>query len=310
MTKSKKELSLSEKKEKLKKLMNEKNRDYKGTVLKFASSEVIPDRLPFGVKVIDDLIGGGISSKRYSILWGQKGLGKTTLSYMLIANAQKQGKLCAFIDMERSYSNERASYFGVNTEDLVLATEFDTAEQAMDIMIEMAKEKVIDLIILDSVQALSPTGERETKKHKEKSVEEDTVALLARKLSQFFRMSASAVYKGNVAILLIGQSRMDLGGFIAIEKMSAGRALAHWSSLTLQIRRGPKSESPTEKMELEELDEKGKKIKVKKIVGFQAIIKLEKVKMSGCKVEGSDIRIPFLFSSGFSKLNEINNKKE
>lgn len=305
--KSKEELTLEEKRQRLHALMNEKNREYKDTVLKFAKDEEVPERTMFGVPQIDELTGG-IPSKRFSIVYGSKGTAKTSLAYLAVAQAQKNRKICAYIDMERSYDEIRAKQFGVNTDELVLATAFDNAEDAFDTFISMCKEKVVDLIVIDSIQALSCTGEQETKKGKSKSVNEDTMALLARKLSQFFRMSASGVYKGNVTVILIGQTRMDLGGFIALESLSGGHALQHWSSMTIHTKRGPKAESPTEKVILEEEDENGKKIKVERIIGFESIIKIEKTKISGTKPEGSEVRLPYLFTTGF-QTEEKNEEK-
>jgi RecA/RadA recombinase/endogenous inhibitor of DNA gyrase (YacG/DUF329 family) len=193
--------------------------------------------------------------------------------------------------IHNSFDPIRAKLFGVNLEDLILANSFDNAEQAMDTLISMCKEKLVDYIVLDSVQALSPKGEQETKKGKEKSIEDDTMALLARKLSQFFRMSASGIYKGNVAILLIGQVRMNLGGFIALESLSGGKALEHWSAMTLNVRRGAKADAPTEKVETED---DCKEV----IVGYNTIIKLEKTKITS-KTEGNNVSIPFYFDKGY-----------
>lgn len=289
---------VSEKKERLLKLMNEKNRELKGTFLKFASDEKPPERISFGLDCLDDILGGGLPSKRFNILWGPKGAGKTTLAYMSIAQAQKMGKLCAYIDLERSFEAKRAEQFGVNTNDLVLANIFEHAEQGMDTLIEMCKSNAIDFIVLDSIQGLSPKGEQETKKGKAKSIEDDTMALLARKLSQFFRVSASDVYNANVSVLLIGQARMDLGGFVTFETLSGGHALLHWATLIINIRRGSKSDAPMEKRELAEEDEDGKKIKLETIVGFDSVIKLEKTKITS-QMEGSSIHIPYYFEKGF-----------
>jgi recombination protein RecA len=221
---------------------------------------------------------------------------------MLIAEAQKNGKLALYINQEGTFDKGRAILHGVDLDGLVIAGPFETAEQAMDTLIDACKAKVVDLIVLDSIQAMSPKGEQETKKGKEKSIEDDEMALLARKLSKFFRVSTSGVYKGDVTVILIGQTRVGLGGFIALDELSGGKALKHWSTITLHLRRGAKSEAPTEKVELEELDEEGKKIKVELVRGFQSIIKLEKVKISGTLSETSEIRIPFYFVSGYRKV--------
>ncbi len=288
-----------DKKEKLNKLINEINRDKGAGALKFASSEETPDRISFGDVELDDLSGGGIPHKRFSIIWGAKSAGKSTLCYNVIAEAQKEGKICAYIDLERTFDPVWAKKQGVDLETLVLGSAYATAESAMDDFIKFTKSGAVDLIILDSVQALSPKGEQETKKGKEKSLEDDTMALLARKLSQFFRISSSSVYTGNVAILLIGQARTNLGGFIAFDSLSGGHALNHWSSMTLHIGRGAKADAPTEKIKVEGKTED-------KVVGFNCVVKLEKIKISsktGNKTtpEGTNVNLPFYFESGFSK---------
>lgn len=290
-----------EKKEKLKKIMNEQNRDAKKIVLKYASDELPVERIPFGLTFLDKMVGGGLPCKRFNVIWGAKGSGKTTLAYMAISQAQKVGKLCAFIDLERSFEASRAKQFGVNTEDLVLANVFSNAEQAMDSLISMCKNQVIDFIVLDSIQALSPLGEQETKKGKEKSIADDDMALLARKLSKFFRVSASGVYESGVSILLIGQARTNLGGFIAFDSLSGGHALSHWASFIINSRRGSKADAPTEKIDSGEVDEKGKKIIIEQQVGFNTVISLEKTKITS-SMEGTKVHLPFLFQEGF--LNE------
>jgi recombination protein RecA len=305
--KSKEELTLNEKKERLNILINEKNREYKGTVLKFAKDEEEVTRTFFGVKELDELTGG-VPSKRFNIIWGGESVGKTTACYMLIASAQKKNKLCAYIDLERSWDSARAKQFGVDADNLVLANAFENAEQAMDTLIQMCRDKAVDFIVLDSIQGLSPKGEQETKKGKLKSIEDDEMALLARKMSKFFRVSAAGVYKGDVTVVLIGQSRLDIGGFIPLESLSGGKALKFWSTMTLRMHRGPKAEAPTKKIVLEEEDENGKKIKIEKTIGFQSVIKLEKTKISGTKSEGTEVKLPFFFESGF-KMEDKNEEK-
>jgi recombination protein RecA len=291
-----------EKQATLHKLMNEINRDRGKTALKFASSEETPDRISFGDPELDELTGGGIPHKRFSIVWGAKSAGKSTLCYNVIAEAQKQGKICAYIDMERTFDGAWAIKQGVNLQTLVLGSEYATAENAMDDFIRFTKSGAVDLVILDSIQALSPTGEQQSKKGKEKSLEDDTMALLARKLSQFFRISSSSVYTGNVAILLIGQARTNLGGFVAFDSLSGGHALNHWSSMTLHIGRGAKADAPIEKIKVDGKTED-------KVIGFNCVVKLEKIKISsklGDKTtpEGTNVNLPFYFESGFKKGNK------
>lgn len=185
---------------------------------------------------------------------------------------------------------------------MVLGTGYENAEQAMDDFIKITKSGAVDLVILDSIQAMSPKGEQETKKGVEKSVEDDTMALLARKLSQFFRMTAHGVYNSNVAILLVGQARTNLGGFIAFDQLSGGHALHHWSSMTLNVRRGAKADSPTETVTVNDK-------KIKQVVGFDCSITLEKRKVASA-FEGTSINIPFYFDRGFDSTEKLQKESE
>jgi RecA/RadA recombinase len=281
--------------DRLRKLINETNRDAKRVVIKFANEEAEVERIPFGIKEIDELTGG-LACKRFNIVWGGKGVGKTTLSYYAMREAQKLGKVCAFIDAERTFDAQRAKECGVNVEEVVLINEFDCAEQFMDTLIAMLNEKAVDFIIIDSIQAFSPKAEQESKKGKIKSVEDDSLALLARKLSQFFRMCANKVYQANACILLIGQTRTALGGYVTFDQLSGGNALGHWSSLTLAMRRGAKADAPTKKVVSKDAD--GIKTTETKVIGFMCNFKLEKRKVSS-QVEGSEVNVPFLFEEGF-----------
>lgn len=280
----------------LKKIMNEANRASGRTVLKFASSEKPVDRAAFGCPDLDNLTGGGLPYKRFSIIWGPKSAGKTTLCLMLIAKAQSEGKICAFIDIEGTFDPEWAEKMGVDLKKLVLVSGYDNAEEAMDVFIKLTKNMAIDLAFIDSIQALSPKGEQETKKGKEKSVTDDTMALLARKLSQFFRMSASKIYNGNIAVVLVGQARTNLGGFYAFDQLSGGHALHHWSSMTLKIMRGAKADNPTKSVKID-----GKK--VIETIGFATRVTLEKRKIASA-VEGTEVDIPFYYETGFPREEE------
>ena len=206
---------------KLKKVLQEINKSLGVSCLKMGKDVAIKKRLKTSIPAFDTLIGGGIPEGQFSIIYGGKGVGKTTLAYDFIANAQKDNKTCMFLDLECSFDSDRAESVGVDISKLIVG-HFTTAEEAMDTLIKLCNEKVVDLIVLDSIQAMSPKNEQETKKGKIKSIADDEMALLARKLSKFFRVSAHSVYEGNVAILLIGQIRTNLGGFISFDTLSGG----------------------------------------------------------------------------------------
>ena len=289
-----------ERKGKLKAVMNEINKNIEGADVNFANTIEVKERQSFGYKCLDKLTGGGIVRGNCSVIWGSKGCGKTTIALKLIATAQKEGKIAAYLDVERSYDSEWAKTFGVDTESLVYLV-CPTAEAVMDSVIKLCKEKVVDVIVLDSVQGLSPHGEQyEGKGEKEKSVEQDTMALLARKMSQFFRMATPYIADAKCALLLIGQARMDLGSFVKMETLSGGHALMHNSRLILRLRRGQGVDAPSEKRPTGEKDKNGKDKMEDIKIGFDAVIHVNKSQIQNC-TEGDEVHVPFYFSSGIKE---------
>jgi len=296
----------TEQQDNLRKIINELEKKFGKGVIHFATDERPKDKIALPVKELNDLTGGGIQCGSFSIIWGNKAVAKTTLAFYLIADAQKQEKQCIYFAIEPGFDKKWAEKCGIQLDKLLIVRP-KTAEEAMDTLIKLSKEKVIDFAVIDSIQALSPEGEQQTKKGKEKSVADDTMALLARKLSLFFRMCARDVYRGNVAVLLIGQARTDLGGFFAFEKLSGGHALEHWSALTLKAYRGTKADAPRYKFKI--IDKKGKKKTKEIIIGFNLSVKVEKTKISGTRPEGSEIKIPFYYEYGFKKPTDIQIEK-
>jgi recombination protein RecA len=290
-----------EKRERLHKIMNEVNREQKGIVLKFAKDEPDKERLPFGVKEIDELTGNGGVAGNFIIVWGSESVGKSSLCLSQIAEAQKRNKICAYIDLEHSFAKDRAIMFGINLEELVLVEDASNAEEAMNWVLKLSNEKVVDLIIIDSIQAMSTKAENEAKSGKERLMEEDEIASLAKKMGKFLRRCATPIYKAKIAVTLVGQSRTGgIGTFAVHEELTGGRAQKHWSLLTLFMRQGQGTDAPSEKMDTGEVDEDGKAIKINRKTGFDLVVKIQKSKTNS-KPEGYDVHLPFYFSSGFSK---------
>jgi RecA/RadA recombinase len=289
----------------LRKTAREINKNTGVDTLHFGSDLRQVQKIPFGFEPIDELLGGGVPYGNFFTIWGSPGCGKSTLAHMLTASAQKQGKLAYYIALE-PYDQARARQFGVDT-DKILIGEFPQAEQSLDTIIEFSKKKLVDLVILDSIHSLSPKGEQEDKKG-DKSVGDDTMALLARKLSQFFRMAVDPVKRGHVAVVLIGQTRIGLNGIFAIEQLTGGNALHHYSKGILHLRKGQKADAPTEKKETGTLTKSGNKSYDTVPIGFDFVAKVDKCQIDGMSSEGTTVHVPYYFESGFYLPERI--KKE
>lgn len=292
----------AERKAHLKTLMKDINSKYGDTVLRYGNTEEPWTKLSFTVPQVDEFTGGGTPYGHFSVIYGGVGSGKTTLALYQIAQAQREGKTVYLIDLENSYDEERAKIFGVDTDSLIVG-HFEKAEESLDSILKLTRERVIDLIVLDSIHSLSPKNEQVNKKG-EKSTADDSMALLARKLSQWFRMAVDPVARAKTDVLLIGQVRSSVGLF-AIEMLTGGNALKHYSVMTIKVSRGKKDNAPKEYIPTGELDDKGKPKKKQVIVGFECVLKMEKTKTPGSKPEGSVLRIPYKFKDGFNELIEL-----
>lgn len=282
-----------EKEQKLKKVVQEFNKTQGKVMIKTASDIEVREKLSFGVPELDSLTNGGIQYGVTTVIWGEESIGKTTLALKLISQAQKEGKICLYADIERSFNGAWAKKQGVDIDKLIYGA-FYTAEQPMDAVIALAKEKCVDVIVIDSIQGLSPKAEQIKGETKVKSMEDETMALLARKLSLFFRVAIPYISDAKTALIMIGQARAGLGSFVVLDTLSGGHALKHNSRLTLRVRKGQKADAPTEKIE----DDDGKKHEIQ--LGFDMVVKVEKQQTEGVK-ELSEVHLPFYFGEGFKQ---------
>lgn len=299
----------NERKLKLLETMKSFNKTQKNEVLSFGVEKEDLELLPTGIKMFDDFIGGGLKKGTFSVIWGGEKVGKSTLVLQAIANSQKQGKICCYIDLEHTFEKERAVKLGVNLDDLILAEKCANAEQALEIIRTFCKEKVVDLIVVDSIQAMSPLHEQENK-GKERGLAEKEMAELARTLSKFFRVVAPDVFNAQASCIMIGQCRISLGSFIVRAELSGGESLKHFAYQRIFVRRGQKTDAPTRDFKDYYIDPDGKLrySTVKDPVGFDSVIKLEKTKSSKSEKEGSEIHLPFIYDEGF--VNEIKNSED
>lgn len=186
-----------------------------------------------GSILIDDAIGvGGLPRGRIIEIYGPESSGKTTLSLHAIAQAQKAGGICAFIDAEHALDPSHAARLGINVDELIISQP-DYGEQALDIAEMLIRSGAVDIIVIDSVAALVPKAELEG------DMGDAHVGLQARLMSQALRKLTSVVHKSKTVLIFINQIRQKIGGmaFASNETTSGGNALKFYASLRIDVRR-------------------------------------------------------------------------
>jgi recombination protein RecA len=224
----------------------------KGTIMRLGEGEVIEDIqvVSTGSLGLDIALGvGGLPRGRVVEIYGPESSGKTTLTLHVIAEMQKQGGQCAFVDAEHALDIQYAQKLGVNLQDLLISQP-DTGEQALDIVEILVRSGAIDVLVVDSVAALVPRAELEGE------MGDSHVGLQARLMSQAMRKLTSVISKSRTAVIFINQIRMKIGVMFGNpETTTGGNALKFYASLRLDIRRIGKVKSGE--------DEVGSRVRVK-----------------------------------------------
>lgn len=205
----------------------------KGSIMKMGEApRVSVSAIPTGAINLDIALGiGGIPRGRVIEVFGPESSGKTTLALHMIAEDQKEGNMCAFIDAEHAMDAEYARNLGVDIDNLILSQP-DTGEQGLDIAESLVRSGAVDLIIIDSVAALVPRAEIEGE------MGDSHVGLQARLMSQALRRLTGVISKSNTTVVFINQLREKVGVmFGSPETTTGGRALKFYSSVRLDIRR-------------------------------------------------------------------------
>ncbi|AIH04412.1 recombinase RecA [Thermodesulfobacterium commune] len=208
----------------------------KGSIMRLGegAKKIEVSVIPTGSLSLDIATGiGGIPRGRITEIYGAEASGKTTLALHMVAEAQKQGGVAAFIDAEHALDLNYAQKLGVNIEDL-LVSQPDTGEQALEIAEVLARSGAVDIIVIDSVAALVPKAEIEGE------MEDQQVGLQARLMSKAMRKLTSAISKSNTAVVFINQTRMKIGTFSyggPPETTPGGMALKFFASLRLEIKK-------------------------------------------------------------------------
>lgn len=205
----------------------------KGTVMKMGEREVIDiPAVSTGSLGLDIALGiGGLPKGRVIEIFGPESSGKTTLTLQAIAECQKAGGTAAFIDAEHALDPSYAQKLGVNVDELLLSQP-DTGEQALEVTDMLVKSNSVDLIVIDSVAALTPRAEIEGE------MGDHHVGLQARLMSQALRKITGNIQRSNAMVIFINQIRMKIGVMFGNpETTTGGNALKFYSSVRLDIRR-------------------------------------------------------------------------
>jgi len=206
----------------------------KGTILRLGDKEIEQiDCISTGSVGLDLALGiGGVPKGRIIEIYGPESSGKTTLTLHIIAQCQKNGGVCAFIDAEHALDVKYAKNLGVDTDNLYISQP-DFGEQALEIVETIARSGAIDLIVVDSVAALTPKAEIEG------DMGDQHVGLQARLMSQALRKLTGIVHKMGTTVIFINQIRMKIGvvGYGSPETTTGGNALKFYSSVRLDVRK-------------------------------------------------------------------------
>jgi len=231
---------VEEKKTEKDKLLDEtlddiKSRFGEGSIMKLGEAKALDiEFTPTGSISLDIALGGGVPRGRIIEIYGPESSGKTTLSLHIISELQKKKGTAAFVDAEHALDPEYAKKIGVKTKDLIISQP-DSGEQALEIVETLVRSSAVDLVVIDSVAALTP------KKEIEGEMGDSHMGLQARLMSQALRKLTSIVHKSNTTVIFINQIRMKIGiVFGNPETTTGGKALKFYSSVRIEVRQSAK----------------------------------------------------------------------